>query len=67
MEAKVQKTMASNPRRVDAIDMVIDVNISGACSDQDLSVLERVARACPVAKSLHPDVRQVLSFRFYRV
>ena len=67
IDANVQKTMASNPRRVDAIEMKIDVNISGVCSDQDLLVLERVARACPVAKSLHPDVRQVLSFRFYRV
>ena len=67
IEAQVQKTMASSPRRVDAIEIVFKVRVSKSCSDQDLAVLERVARACPVAKSLHPDVAQNLSFNFYRV
>ena len=67
IDANVQKTMASSPRRVDAIEVVFEVRVSGSCSDQDLAVLERVARACPVAKSLHPDVAQNLAFQFYRV
>ena len=67
IDANVQKTMASSPRRLDAIEVVFEVRVSGSCSDQDLAVLERVARACPVAKSLHPDVAQNLAFQFYRV
>ena len=66
IEAQVQKSMAANPRRVAAIVMELDVRVSAQATDQDLKVLERVARACPVAQSLHPDVKQELTFRFVR-
>jgi uncharacterized OsmC-like protein len=66
IEAQVQKSMAANPRRVAAIAMEMDVRLSEQATDQDLKVLERVARACPVAQSLHPDVKQELTFRFVR-
>ena len=66
IEAQVQKSMAANPRRVAAIAMEMDVRLSEQATDHDLKVLERVARACPVAQSLHPDVKQELTFRFVR-
>ena len=66
IDTQVQKTMAANPRRVAAIVMELDVRVSAQATDQDLKVLERVARACPVAQSLHPDVKQDLTFRFVR-
>ena len=66
IDTHVQKTMAANPRRVAAIVMELDVRVSAQATDQDLKVLERVARACPVAQSLHPDVKQDLTFRFVR-
>ena len=66
VEAQVQKTMAAHPRRVAAIVILFSVKVSGGATDQDLAVLERVARACPVAKSLHPDLEQNLTFEFSR-
>ena len=66
IDTHVQKTMAANPRRVAAIVMELDVRVSAQATDQDLKVLERVARACPVAQSLHPNVKQDLTFRFVR-
>jgi uncharacterized OsmC-like protein len=66
MEAQVAKTMATNPRRVAAIEIQFIVEVSGEASDRDLAVLERAGRACPVAKSLHPDVEQRLTFSFKR-
>ena len=50
-----------------AIAIAFEIEVSCEASDQDLAVLERVARACPVAKSLHPDLEQNLSFAFTRV
>ena len=64
LTAKVQKTMAANPRRVAAIRVHFVCDLSGSCTERDLELLERVARACPVAKSLHPDLAQELSFQF---
>ena len=58
--------MASNPRRVAAIRIEFEVVVSGGASDQALAVLEKVGRACPVARSLHPDLEQELPFSFAR-
>lgn len=66
MDARVRKTMAANPRRVAAIEIEIEVVVSGEASERDLAVLERAARACPVAKSLHPDIEQHLTLMFQR-
>ena len=62
----IQKTMAANPRRVAAIRIDFHVVVSGGASDQELAVLEKVGRACPVARSLHPDLEQELHFSFER-
>ena len=66
VEAHVQKKMAAHPRRVAAIVILFSVEVSGDATDHDLTALERVARACPVAKSLHPDLMQNLTFQFRR-
>ena len=64
--ARIQKTMAANPRRVAAIQIDFQVVLSGGASDHDLAVLEKVGRACPVARSLHPELMQELHFSFER-
>ena len=66
VKANIQKTMAANPRRVAAIRIDFHVVVSDGASDHDLVVLEKVGRACPVARSLHPDLSQELSFSFER-
>ncbi|MEY3010221.1 MAG: hypothetical protein RLZZ314_863 [Bacteroidota bacterium] len=67
MEARVQKTMAANPRRVAAIEIEFDISVSPDASEKELLALERAGRACPVARSLHPEIDQMLTFSFQRV
>ena len=59
----VKKVMASNPRRVSEVHINFDmpeVNYS----DKEKSILENAARTCPVALSVHPDIKQVLTFNY---
>lgn len=57
------KKMASEPRRV------IEVEIhfwfpEVVYSDKEKRILENAALTCPVAKSLHPDIFQNISFHY---
>lgn len=63
MNAEVTKIMAANPRRISEI--VIDLKIKGKdLSESQKSILEEIGRNCPVALSLHPDLKQNISFHF---
>ena len=55
--------MYSEPRRIGEIHvkMVIPVN---DFSDKDQQILIHTAHACPVAKSLHPDIKQIVEIIF---
>jgi len=60
-EVFVTKIMASNPRRVSEI--IVEVNMPKAnYSDKEKKLLENAAITCPVAKSLHPDIKQEIVF-----
>lgn len=59
MEARVQKTMGSGPRRIVRVDVELTLDVPDA-DERGRKVLEATARTCPVAQSLHPDVEQVL-------
>lgn len=63
MEAEVTKKMASSPRRIEAIAITLYINAKNL-SDHQKDILRRVARTCPVALSLHPDVHQELEIIF---
>jgi len=53
----VVKVMESNPRRVSRI--IIDISMpSNKYSDKQKKLLEKAASACPVGRSLHPDLIQ---------
>lgn len=59
--AEILKVMASDPRRISRIE--IDLHMpDGDFSDDDKKILEKAARTCPVALSLHPDIEQVIRF-----
>jgi len=49
----------STPRRVVKIE--VDMSVPHQLSKQHLTSLKRVALSCPVAKSLHPDLKVALS------
>lgn len=57
---EVEKEMAGPPRRVSAIRLAF--HIPHNPSDRDKKVLEATARGCPVARSLHPELEQEMTF-----
>ncbi|MES2780481.1 MAG: OsmC family protein [Bacteroidota bacterium] len=59
----VRKIMASNPRRIAAIEIDIEVSDDKLTKVQQ-ERMEEIAHACPVARSLHPDLEQRVQFRF---
>lgn len=63
MEARVWKTMASNPRRIARIQVELDLHIPEV-TDQQKLILQRTTKACPVARSLHPDTLKEVVFNW---
>ncbi len=59
----VKKIMASNPRRVAAIEIEITIVENNLTYPQKMR-LEQIAHDCPVAKSLHKDLEQRVSFTY---
>ncbi|HYK77686.1 MAG TPA: OsmC family protein [Daejeonella sp.] len=57
------KIMASDPRRVSEVQITFNFP-AGNYSEKDKTILERAARTCPVAKSLHPDLVENVVFNF---
>lgn len=62
-EAEVIKVMASGPRRISKIEIAIHVQ-STNLNHANKAILEKAARTCPVAMSLHPDIEQVIHFHW---
>ncbi|MBT8377160.1 MAG: OsmC family protein [Winogradskyella sp.] len=61
-EAEVTKTMASNPRRISKIKVVI--NFSVAVDERTKTILKNTALTCPVHFSLHPDIEKDIVFNW---
>lgn len=59
----ITKIMASEPRRVAEIQIIFNFPDIRYTDKQKL-ILERAALHCPVAKSLHPDLVQNITFNF---
>ena len=58
--ASIKKIMGSDPRRISEIS--IDINMNKNIEEKDRKRLERAALACPVHKSLHPDLEKKIRF-----
>lgn len=60
---KITKIMTSNPRKV--AELIIQFDLTGKnYSDKEKKLLETAALTCPVALSVHPDLRQTVSFDY---
>lgn len=59
--AEVTKIMYSEPRRVGEIHVKITFPKNNF-TEKEKIIYENTARACPIARSLHPDLKQVLEF-----
>jgi putative redox protein len=59
--ATVDKEMTSAPpRRIERL--TVKIQMPAGISEENQVKLERAAHACPVHKSLHPDVELPISF-----
>lgn len=63
VSADIQKIMASNPRRIDKIQIDF-VFPQSNYDEKQKEILKKAALTCPVAKSLHPDIDQEITFEF---
>ena len=59
-KAEILKVMANNPRRV--VEVHVKIIFPRNYDEKERKILENAAHNCPVSKSLHPDVKQVLQF-----
>lgn len=60
-KVEITKHMAADPRRIAAVDVHITMPETHY-SAKDKKILEAAAKTCPMAFSLHPDIKQNLSF-----
>jgi len=61
--AEITKTMASDPRRISKVEVKVTLPKMEVSSTFQ-SFLEKRAKNCPVAKSIHPDIEQIISFEW---
>ncbi len=59
--AEVTKIMYAEPRRIGEIHVKITFP-NNNYSDKEKKIYEHAAFTCPVAKSLHPDIKQIIEF-----
>jgi putative redox protein len=60
--ATVEKRMTPPPRRIG--ELVLTLHMPGGLSPEQRTRLEQAAQECPVARSLHPDVKLPIVFRY---
>lgn len=60
---RITKVMASNPRRVSEVHLEFDMPDHNY-SMKEKTILDQAARTCPVALSLHPDIKQFVKFNY---
>ena len=60
---RITKVMASNPRRVSEVHVEFDMP-ENTYSEKEKAILDLAARTCPVALSLHPDIKQLVKFNY---
>jgi putative redox protein len=59
--AEVTKVMYAEPRRVGEIHIKL-IFPKNNFSDKEKKIYEHTANTCPVGKSLHPELKQVIEF-----
>lgn len=64
VKMNITKIMVADPRRIG--EVVIDFHFPATVSytDKEKALLENAARTCPVALSLHPDIKQTVNFNW---
>ncbi|ASZ14912.1 OsmC family protein [Chitinophaga pendula] len=60
----VLKLMGTDPRRITQLKVVIDFPTGHNLGEKERKILETAALNCPVAKSIHPDIIQDVTFNW---
>jgi len=60
IDCALAKEMDDNPRRIKAISIVVKWRTK--LDEKAIEKLKKIALNCPVAKSLHPDIEQKVTF-----
>ena len=60
---RITKVMADDPRRVGEVIVEFDFPKNNY-SEKEKKIIENAAKTCPVAKSLHPELKQTMIYNF---
>jgi putative redox protein len=60
--ARVEKRMTPPPRRIG--ELVLEIRMPAGLNAQQRARLEEVGRGCPVARSLHPELKLAMTFNY---
>jgi putative redox protein len=59
----ITKIMADNPRRIG--ELVLDFDFSGLIlGDKEKKIIDYAIANCPVAQSLHPDIKRTVTIKY---
>lgn len=61
---ETEKIMGTNPRRVVEVKITFNFPKDNNFTDRQKRVIEAAARTCPVANSLHPDLKKTVVFNY---
>lgn len=61
-EVEISKIMGTDPRRV--VEIVVEITFPSDYEPKVKKILELAAHECPVANSLHPDLKQTFIFHY---
>ncbi|NOT37572.1 MAG: OsmC family protein [Saprospiraceae bacterium] len=62
--AELNKIMTDNPRRIARIEIDIFMPQNITYSSKEKAILTNAAKSCPVGRSLHPDLEEVLQIHW---
>lgn len=60
--AQIQKNMNPQPRKI--AEIVCELSFKGEFTEEQREFMEHTAMNCPVALSLHPDVKKTVTFSY---
>ncbi|MGN7720911.1 OsmC family protein [Chitinophaga sp. 22620] len=63
-KVSVEKIMGTEPRRITGVNIVFDFPAGHGLEDKDRKILENAAYTCPVAESIHQDIKQNVTFNW---
>jgi putative redox protein len=61
---KTTKIMTDSPRRIGEIIVELDFP-EVTYSEKEMALIKQASKICPVAMSLHPDIKQTIIFHFH--